>query len=1482
MNRPIRIIRNVAIALGALMAVLAVAGVLMLRSAWFQNYIKQRIIVSIEDATGGKAEIGSFHFEWRRLSAADLAIHGTEPAGAAPLLRAARVRVNLRLLTSLHHLWDITYLGVDRPQASVIVYPDGHTNIPSPRTPSTASSLETVVDLAIGRFELTDGLIAVAAHQHALNVRGNNLRALLSYNILSREYRGQVSLQPVYVVSGRNTPVDFTVNVPLVLSRDRIDVHDARIASSLSAVTIDASIQDLKDPKISAHAAGHIAFADLLLKPVKSAPLIDLDANASIAGSGIEFSRLRLSLGRSSIQASGSLNAGLNFQSRLALGELGRLTDRRNIPDDIAIVSGTAKVDSQGAYTVRGNLKDLDLTALSYAGVLSGPINIAGNLNNGLHSFTAQANFFIAAGRDGIPLSGNLNASYSGARDDVTIQNSQLKLPHSRLALDGSVGKQLNVALTTTDLDDLLAAFPKDSRPPVALAGHASFTGKVTGSLAAPSISGHLTASRFSVAGRRFDSLDADASATKRGIAIQNGSLGRNMMQARFSGTLGLRNWQTLPNAPLAIDGSIQNGDLADLLALAGQPSTGYSGQLSANVTVSGTLGNPQGSGSLVVNNGVMHGQPFDRAAARVNLTDQLVNVPGAFVQLGSARLNLTGQFRHPRDSFTTGHLSAELESDSIDLEQVSQLQKQRPNSAGIVQIHANVTGNLSGQFQLTGVNGNASARGLQLDGQNYGDLTANATTSGQAVNYNLTSNLAGSNITVNGSTQLARDFPTTAHANFSNLPVQRFTDIPIKGLLSGTANFAGTVDTPQGSADLTLTNGAIYNNAVDRVHVTVDYIQPGNLQFRLDTANIDLARAKTLAQTQPGLSGTLQLNAAGEIQIRATEPRILVRDLSGNLKTTGLAIHGKNLGDLTLVATTSGSRTNFTLNSGIAGATLEGHGSVQLADDYPADAQLTFKNVTWAGLRPFLGYQAGEGPGFEAAADGQASLNGPLLNTQRLRGSVQVTRLEISGDASAFGKASPVLLQNQGPIAATLDRGALKIMSAHVAGPQTDFQASGTVPLNGQAMDIALNGNVNLAILQQFDRSLTALGNVVLAAGVRGSPAKPRLTGQVELRNASFDYTGLPTGFWKANGVIALNGDSAVIRNLTAEAGGGHIDVTGSATLAGALHFGLQAKASRVRMQVAQGVGVVASANLTLSGTTGNSLISGTVTLEQVSYAAKTDLGSILSLAAPPVQTPSTPSPLFQNTRLDVRVRSSSALGVQSSVAQNLQLTTDLRVRGSLAYPGVLGRVLITEGKLVFFGSTYTVNTGTIAFYNPVRIEPILDLSLETVTQGVDVVVKVTGPIDNMKLSYTSDPPLQFQEIVSLLATGTTPTSDPTLLANSPALPPQSFQQMGESAIVGRALADPVTNQLQRVFGVTQLKINPAFTSGSQLPEAQLSLQQQISNNLTFTYVTGLNTANAETIQALWTFTPQWSAEALRDYNGIFSVTLIYKRQIR
>lgn len=238
--------------------------------------------------------------------------------------------------------------------------------------------------------------------------------------------------------------------------------------------------------------------------------------------------------------------------------------------------------------------------------------------------------------------------------------------------------------------------------------------------------------------------------------------------------------------------------------------------------------------------------------------------------------------------------------------------------------------------------------------------------------------------------------------------------------------------------------------------------------------------------------------------------------------------------------------------------------------------------------------------------------------------------------------------------------------------------------------------------------------------------------------------------------------------------------------------------------------------------------------------------------------------------------------MSVQASAAENLQADADIRVTGRPLEPSVLGRVTITEGQLTFLSNTYTVNSGTITFSNPIRIEPVLNMSLETKAKGVDITLAVTGPIDNMKLSYTSDPPLQFQEIVSLLASGKTPTSDPNILANQPSTPPENLQQMGESALVSKALAEPVASQLQRVFGVSQLKIDPTFTSGSELPQARLTLQQQVASNITFTYVTALNDPNTQIIRIEWAFNHQWSAITSRDENGIFSINFFFKKQFR
>jgi hypothetical protein len=57
-----------------------------------------------------------------------------------------------------------------------------------------------------------------------------------------------------------------------------------------------------------------------------------------------------------------------------------------------------------------------------------------------------------------------------------------------------------------------------------------------------------------------------------------------------------------------------------------------------------------------------------------------------------------------------------------------------------------------------------------------------------------------------------------------------------------------------------------------------------------------------------------------------------------------------------------------------------------------------------------------------------------------------------------------------------------------------------------------------------------------VLATTVRGTMTQPLVNGKLELRKASINHATLPNGLSNVNGVVLFNGNSASVRDLTAE----------------------------------------------------------------------------------------------------------------------------------------------------------------------------------------------------------------------------------------------------------------------------------------------------------------------------------------------------------
>src|SRR5262249_15067269 len=131
-------------------------------------------------------------------------------------------------------------------------------------------------------------------------------------------------------------------------------------------------------------------------------------------------------------------------------------------------------------YKMQGNLRGITLRAvarvagepqLPYDGSVSGPVEASGNIKapSFLEGLTANLRLAIAPGKHGIPVSGRLVANYSGATGNVKVQNSFIALPHTRFTLNGTVGNRLDVTVSTSDLNDLLAAAGPNINPHVKL-----------------------------------------------------------------------------------------------------------------------------------------------------------------------------------------------------------------------------------------------------------------------------------------------------------------------------------------------------------------------------------------------------------------------------------------------------------------------------------------------------------------------------------------------------------------------------------------------------------------------------------------------------------------------------------------------------------------------------------------------------------------------------------------------------------------------------------------------------------------------------------------------------------------------------------------------------------------------------------------------------------------------------------------------------
>jgi translocation and assembly module TamB len=740
---------------------------------------------------------------------------------------------------------------------------------------------------------------------------------------------------------------------------------------------------------------------------------------------------------------------------------------------------------------------------------------------------------------------------------------------------------------------------------------------------------------------------------------------------------------------------------------------------------------------------------------------------------------------------------------------------------------------------------------------------------------------------------QLTATSPLTANANLHHIDVASTAvlagfDYPVTGVADVTVQVSGTRGDPRVVGQIHAANASAYGEAIAKLdadlHIEAGETSLSNIQllhqdatitgsaayrpsvreFNLDLTgkNFDLSRIPQIHLDPLPVGGRADftLQGSGSLDAPALNATVHVRELTLDQEVSG---------GLDLEASTKGGQLHLSGHSQFPHGTLNIEGDVQMRDGYPAVITAHMDHLDLDALwQSYLGNQLTG----HSAVGGTIIMKGPLRYPRQwtLDGDVADLALDVE-----YAK-----LHNQGPIHFTYAQQAIHIDQAHLVGEGTDVTGHGSINFVGaRDIDLTADGQIDLKLLNSLDPDLAATGAMSVNLTVGGTLSEPQPQGNIRVANGAMNYAGMPSGLSEMNGSLAFTREHVHIEKLTARTGGGTLDLKGDATTYNhQLSFNLTAIGKDVRLRYPPGVSSTANEELHWVGTRSSSTISGDIMVTKLAVMPGFDFGSYLERSRQSASIAPANSPLY-GVKLDIAVHTAAELQMKTAVAR-LSGDADLKLRGSVARPSVLGRADILEGDATFNGIKFRLERGDITFANPVAIEPQVNLQATTHVRNYDLDVTITGTPEHLSVNYRSEPPLPKSDIIALLALGRTSEESEQLQQQSGQTP---FTDEATALIISQALNSTVSSRMQKIFGVSRIKIDPQGLTTETNPTArgpQVTIEQQFANNLSLTYSTNVSQSSQQIIQGEYYFNRNISAVGTRDQNGVVSFDVRIRRR--
>jgi translocation and assembly module TamB len=1094
----------------------------------FQHRVGKEIVSVLENATGGRVELGAVKFSLLHLAieADGLVIHGLEGPGEAPYLSADKILVRVKITSFFAHTTGtglashvgLNLLRVEHPQIHLIIDKDGKTNQPVPKHPTTSTEplQDTLLDLRANEMDLVNGVALLNDKAIPFDMAARDLDAEVHYLSRTDRYGITVDLNDLRTKMAKQPEAQSKLHLEAELGRDMAQLTKFEFNTGKTSVLhATATLNHFAQPDWQAKVNG-----SLELKQVSVLAAVD----------GLTGGTVDLDLNGHSCAVSPAVaQTHPHFWQRKRPAKPEKPGTEPLPPDPECkagyLLVGSAKLHGAGYENENVRLHDVDggaqlhitpsellFTALS--GYLPGGGSAAGELRivNWLGEVPANgpAKSPTAVGA---VTTANKTAVAVGAAPTSTASVTPVTAHAYLVATVNAIPLRTIMEVTETKgYGDL--GFDTAITGPVKV----EWGGPATDIADTVVVDGDL---KFKPTGVPRKGATQNVPITGEALAhydgkrevvnIQHVVLLTPQSSTEASGVLGVNEGDPLTD--LRVDMTVRDlGEFDQLLQTLGFEANGKKGSAAIPVVLHGGLvfhgtaagraadldvkGHVEGT-ELEVKLGTELDTLIDSVVADAEYSyDSGLAVGRSTIKRGNAVLNLAGTLK-PRkevsrrgvatyvwDDGTGVDASVQLANASVeDVLQIAGQQAKYPVS-GTIAVDAKTTGTLA---NLSGSGKISLTKGVAY-GEPFDSAVVNLAVKGQDFEAsNVAISLHGMQITGNGGYDLQSKH-LHGHIEGKNLVLSKFV----------------TVQKANPNADGTLTLLADANGTIE----------------------------------QPGLKATAKL--------------------------AKVTVHGKALGDLSADVHSEGSMMNYTAQSTLVGAKIDVSGQTELNGDYKTNAKLTFSGLdagTVAALFSPGSVQA------QSSIGGVLTVSGPLKSPTALSGTAQLDDFDV--------KLQGVELKSAEPLKASLRNGLVTLDHVHITGQDTDLQASGTLQAfgsndpNGGKLDVKANGSVSVALAHTFDPDILSSGKVQFTIAAGGELKKPALTGKVQFVNVNAAMDGVPNGLSAMNGTLVFNEDRLQVETLTATTGGGQIKIGGFLTYRNGIYANLTATGDVVRVRL-------------------------------------------------------------------------------------------------------------------------------------------------------------------------------------------------------------------------------------------------------------------------------------------------------------------------